>query len=79
MNLKQLNTFKKIVLDGSLEICKGDVTPTQIYELANKALEEALTIPLVVSTLCWNDECNNERMKGHIACKECHEKVLGKT
>jgi len=50
MNLQQLNTFKNKILDGSLEICKGNVTPTQIYELANKALEEALTIPLVGSS-----------------------------
>jgi hypothetical protein len=28
---------------------------------------------------CWNKDCNNNKMEGHIACKQCHERVVNKT
>jgi hypothetical protein len=36
-----------------------------------------LIITDVVNPLCWNKDCNNPKMDGHIACKECHKKVVG--
>lgn len=47
MNIKQLGLFKQKVLDGSIELCKGNVTPKEIFQLANNALEEALIIDSV--------------------------------
>ena len=75
MNIEQLGLFKQKILNGSIEICKGNVTPAQIYNLANKALEEALTIHSVVGTLCkWkshNYEVENIGMCGK--CNGMHE------
>ena len=82
MNIEQLSLFKQKVLDGSLEICKGKVTPTQIYELANKALEEALTIHSVVGQSeqfkCLNVACDKmiNRSNGKYFCKK-HRRKLG--
>jgi hypothetical protein len=74
MNIEQLSLFKEKVLYGSLKICKGKVTPRQIYELANKALEEALTIHSVVvpkgTFFCGENELRSKK-KCSKQCDTC--------
>ena len=68
-----------------LQNTNGRETPDEMFKLGIEAAIEELTefnlfsIPVLVSELCWNDDCSNEKMKGHVACKECHEKVVSKT